>query len=125
MLMLYRGMKPAPDGLPECGTTGRSLGVRVPEDIAPDASGRVHPGTGGMSCAPDDPMLLRPHRRPRALRGTGPDAVFAISVADLGVDLTARQDSPTHALVEPCAATVLPAYVAVLHATRPRWIKIA
>ena len=125
MLTLYRGMKAAADRMPECGTSGRTLGVRVPEDIAPDANGRVHPGSGGMSCAPDDPMLLRPHRRPRSLLGTGPDAVFAISVADLGEALAARKDSVTHALVEPVATTELHSFITALYATRTRWIHIA
>ena len=70
-------------------------------------------------------MRLRPHRRPRALLGTGPDAVFALAVADLGPTLSARQDSPTHALVEPTSTTELPFYIASLHATRPYWTKIA
>ena len=125
MLTLYRGMKASADGHPECGDTGRSLGVRVPEDIAPDSDGRVHPKAGGMSCAPDDPMLLRPHRRPRALYGTGPDAVFAIPVGDLGAALAARRDSPTHALVEPTTTTELATFVSTLHASRPRCTRIA
>ncbi len=125
MLTLYRGMREGSDGKPECGLTGRTLGVRVPEDIEPDAGGHVQPGTGGMSVAPDDPMRLRPHRRPRALLGTSPDAVFALAVTELGATLTPRQDGPTHALVEPASTTQLPFYIASLHATRPNWTKIA
>ena len=125
MLTLYRGMKESTDGKPECGSTGRTLGVRVPGDIKPDAEGRVHPGEGGMSCAPDEPMRLLPHRRPRALLGTSPDSVFALPVPELGEPLSARQDSPTHVVVEPAASTELPFYIAALHATRPRWTKIA
>jgi len=44
------------------------LGVRVPLDIEPHASGCVRPGTGGMSVAPRL-ADLPPHRIPRRLRG--------------------------------------------------------
>jgi hypothetical protein len=37
---------------PAMGDTAAHLGVRVPADIEPDESGRVHPGTGGMSVDP-------------------------------------------------------------------------
>ena len=70
-------------------------------------------------------MRLRPHRRPRSLLGTSPDAVFALAVPDLGATLSARQDSPTHALVEPTSTTELAFYIASLHATRSNWTKIA
>ena len=51
--------------------------------------------------------------------------MFAISVADLGEALAARQDSVTHALVEPVAMTELPSFITALYATRNRWIHIA
>ena len=54
-----------------------------------------------------------------------PDAVFAISVADLGEALAARQDSVTHALVEPVVTTELHSFITALYATRTRWIHIA
>ena len=125
MLTLYRGMKPAADGLPECGSTGRTLGVRVPDDIAPDPEGRVHPRTGGMSCAPDDPKLLVPHRRPPALGGTGRDPVFAFAVGGLTASLAARRQTTSHATVEPGGSTALQAYVDALHSTRAHWSKQA
>ena len=125
MLKIFRGMKADPSGLPLCGDTARSLGVRVPIDIATDADGLVHPGTGGMSTAPDDPLLLPPHRRPRSLLGTGPDPVFGLPVGDIGQALQTRQDTPRHAFVEPADSMELPFYVHALQATRPRWKKVA
>lgn len=122
---LYRGMRAEVDGKPECGSTHRTLGVLVPDDIAPDAQGRVHPGTGGMSVAPDDPMHLQPHRRPRALLGTGPDPVFVIDVSEIGATLAARQDRPGHALVEPSAPVELASYVLALHRTRLSWMEVS
>src|SRR2546430_2606362 len=70
----FRTMTRADDGLPVVGRSARSLGVRVPEDIQPDAAGRVVPGQGGMSVAPGSFWNLPNHRRPRGLgRGsTGP-----------------------------------------------------
>lgn len=118
-------MKKSDDGSPECGSTGRTLGVRVPEDVAPDGDGCVHPGGGGMSVAPDDPMWLRPHRRPRTLGGTGPDPVFRADIAGLPGSLTARQDAASHALVEPAARVQLPFYIIALHGTRLLWSEVA
>jgi hypothetical protein len=37
------------DELPLVGRTKRMLGVVIPDEIAPDHGGRVHPETGGMS----------------------------------------------------------------------------
>ena len=119
MKTLFRGMQADPDGRPRCGSTARTLGVRVPEDIAPDDDGRVHPGTGGMSVAPDDPMRLRPHRRPRELGGTGPDPVFALPTAKLGASLAAHQDRPDHVMVEPRVVVDFAFYIRALHDTRP------
>lgn len=121
MITLYRGMRVDPDGRPTCGTSARTLGVRVPDDVTPDAEGHVHPGRGGMSVAPDDPMMLSPHRRPRALLGTGTDPVFALLVARLPPALAARQDTVRHALVEPAFPTPLDTFVDHLHATRIDW----
>jgi hypothetical protein len=124
MLILFRGMRAGLDGLPMCAGNSRTLGVRVPEDIAPDEEGLVRPGIGGMSTAPDDPQRLPPHRRPPALHGTGPDPVYGILVAALGGDLRAHQDSLSHAQVEPAKPCTLTFYVEALQATRPRWRRI-
>ena len=53
--MLYRAMIPAADGGPQRGSTARTLGARSEVDVPVDAAGRVRPGTGGMSVAPDSP----------------------------------------------------------------------
>ena len=39
----YRAMMPDPDGLPRIGRSARMLGVRMPEDIAPDKDGMRFP----------------------------------------------------------------------------------
>lgn len=122
--MLYRGMKEDADGLPACGSTVRTLGVRVPRDIKPDPAGRVRPGTGGMSVAPDDPLNLQPHRRPRTLGGTGPDPVFFMAAEHPRPALQVRRDRPGHALIEPSSAMEIAFYVHALHQTRPMWRKL-
>ncbi len=123
-MVLYRGMKEDADGLPCCGSSARTLGVRVPADVSPDPDGRVRPATGGMSVAPDSPAYLQPHRRPRTLGGTGPDPVFFVQAEKLGPALTIRRDRPEHALVEPTAVVELAFYVLTLHQTRPVWMKL-
>jgi hypothetical protein len=82
------------------GPTARTLGVRPGDDI-PVVSGRVRPGTGGMSVAPDSPMNLPDHRRPPSLGGTGKDPVWAMTIDSLGDDLVFHQDRPNHGLFEP------------------------
>lgn len=123
-MMLYRGMREDAEGLPWCGSSARTLGVRVPDDIAPDPDGRVRPGTGGMSVAPGDPLHLRPHRRPRAYGGTGADPVFFIQADSIGPALTVRCDRRDHALVEPGDVVELAFYILALHQTRPMWTKL-
>jgi hypothetical protein len=128
--MYYRAMTPGQDGSPSVGRSARRLGVRVPGDIAPDASGRVAPGAGGMSVAPDSQWNLPNHRRPRRLgRGsTGPDEdrVFSILPQPLqNRGLVARPDpvAPAiHAFVEPAEVVQLPVFESSLVATRPDWI---
>src|SRR4051812_13363208 len=69
---IYRSMR-ADDGMPAIGRSAVCLGVRIPEDIQPDQSGQVQPGTGGMSVAPalrDLPI----HRIPRRLQAIAPGA---------------------------------------------------
>jgi len=127
--MYFRAMTPDPDGLPRCGSSARSLGVRVPQDVRPDAAGYITPGTGGMSVAPDSLWNLPHHRRPRGMgRGsTGPeqDYVFSIKVGPLQLhELQVRPDPRTpsvHALVEPMKRIRLEEFQHVLVATRPNW----
>lgn len=124
--MMFRGMQPDADGLPRVGSDSRRLGVRVPHDMRPDAAGSVHPGTGGMSVAPDSMWNVPNHRRPRGmLRGsTGPaaDRIYAIDSPDVrSHSLDVRQTSPLHALIEPSVQMALAAYEAALVSTRPFW----
>src|SRR5437763_414970 len=105
-MVTYRSMMEGTDGLPVTGPGGRKLGVRSGRMPNPDVSAvadgdSVSPGGGGMSVAPGDPRLLPDHRRPAALGGRGRDPVWCLDVADLGTDIQFRQDSATHALLEP------------------------
>jgi hypothetical protein len=131
-IMFFRSMSPAQDGLPVVGRSGRALGVRVPEDVRPDAEGRVHPGHGGMSFAPRSMWHLPHHRRPRPMgRGSsGPaiDRVFALARAVVSsTDLVVRLDPhrpDKHAFIEPSKAVPLPSYEAMLASTRPDWQQV-
>lgn len=120
-MQIYRGMRAGPDGLPTCGASARSLGVRVPKDIRPDPSGMVAPRTGGMSVAPHDPRKLPPHRRPPTLEGTGEDPVFEVDPTALGGRLSFRQDSPSHGLVEPAEIMPVDHLQGALCDTRRSW----
>jgi hypothetical protein len=128
-VIYFRSMRPAVDGLPSVGRSARSLGVRIPTDIEPDASGCVRPHAGGMSVSPGTVWNIPHTRRPCGLgRGsTGPaaDRVYSISSASLAErELEARSDSHAsmlHAFVEPKAETRLETYEAALASTRPSW----
>jgi hypothetical protein len=121
---VFRGMKSTPDRLPLLARSARALGVRVPHDIQPDELGRVHPGAGGMSVAPESPRNLPPHRRPRGFGGTGQDPVFFLSIDALPQTLALRRDKPRHALVEPANMLPLMVYEAALQHTRPDWRRL-
>jgi hypothetical protein len=73
MAVLYRGMMDDGEGQPVCGPSARKLGVRLEGDIRIPDDGMVEPGTGGMSVGLDDPMNVRPHRRPPEFGGFGRD----------------------------------------------------
>lgn len=128
--VVFRVMTPAPDGLPVVGRSARTLGVRIPVDIAPDAQGLVHPGTGGMSVAPDL-WSLPNHRRPRAMgRGSsGPsvDRVFATDQSTFAAaDLHVRPDPEApalHLFVEPRSCVSIAGYEANLESTRAQWVQ--
>ncbi len=118
---LYRGMKDS-DGLPEPGTSGRTLGAR-PDDDLPLQGGNVSPGSGGMSVAPDDPLNLPPHRRPPVYGGTGNDPVWEIYEDELGPNLIYDQDKPWHGTIQPSSEMKWDDYLRALHETRKRWRK--
>ncbi len=123
---LYRAMREAPEGRPASGPTGRTLGVRPHIDIPVDSSDRVHPGTGGMSVAPDAPTNLPRHRRPPEHGGTGKDPVWGMQEGDLGPHLRYVSDdvlTPTHGVVEPVVPMAYEAYQRVLEGTAPYWTR--
>lgn len=104
------------------GPTARTLGVRPTDDI-PVHAGRVRPGTGGMSVAPDSPMNLPEHRRPPKFGGSGKDPVWEISIDELGVDLVFYQDKAKHGLFEPARETSMDDFQQALADLAPKWIK--
>ena len=69
MPLIYRAIFADADGKPLAGTSGKTLGVRLPPDPSADIpvqkDGTVLPQTGGMSVAPvrrDLPYFLIPRR---------------------------------------------------------------
>lgn len=101
------------------------LGVRTSGDrcdIKADATGSVHPETGGMSVTPDSPMDLPLHRKPRSLLGTGTRPVWCIASSHVAGHLAIRQDRPTHWLIEPSSSMELSVFQEALADTAPRWI---
>jgi hypothetical protein len=78
-----------------------------------------------MSVAPDDPLNLPRHRRPKELDGTGSDPVWQFNMADLSADLRYWQDplDPKHGAIEPATAMPLSEYEQALEQTRDRWTK--
>src|SRR5262245_14787333 len=124
MTQLFRAMKEDDQGYPEVGPSARTLGVRPSVDVpVGNLSDTVHPGQGGLSVSPDDPLSLPYFRRPPAWQGTGRDPVWTISAAELGPDLRFRPDpnNPGHGFVEPARPMTLAAYQHAIRATRLRW----
>lgn len=127
--MVFRGMQPGQNGLPLLGRSSRRLGVRIPEDIAPDSAGNVHPGTGGMSVATFTMWNLPNHRRPRGLlRGsTGPagDRVYGIEPEEVADhSLFVRLTSIRHANIEPSIEMSLASYESNLAGTQTSWVQV-
>jgi hypothetical protein len=120
------------DELPLVGRTKRMLGVIIPDEIAPDDGGRVHPAAGGMSVSPDSMWNVPNHRRPRSMAGgsNGPltNRIYAIGdeIAASG-QLAVRPDHSSnhpHAFVEPSTVMLLEQYEAALASTRPYWRQV-
>jgi hypothetical protein len=125
---LYRAMIPAANGEPACGSTARTLGVRLEVDIAVDACGQVYPGTGGMSVAPDSPTHLPRHRRTPEFGGTGKDPLWCIQEAYLGPMLRYLPDRvsrPQHGVIESAIPMTFDAYQQALEATSRYWTRIS
>jgi hypothetical protein len=115
---IYRSMA-ACSSLPCVGD--RDLGVRVDWDVKRAADGTVNPLEGGMSVAPDDPLRLPVHRRPPSLGGTGKKPVWETTLGSLPGELSYRQTSEDHGLVEPVAAVQLDEFRAHLGSTADSW----
>ena len=120
------GMQETPDGEPAIGPSARTLGARPHVDISVDPSGSVHPGTGGISVAPDTPSNLPRHRRPPEYGGTGKDPLWSIQERELGTHLKYVADavpSPIHGVIEPIISTTFAAYQQALAETAPYWVR--
>jgi hypothetical protein len=125
-------MTPTSDGWPQVAATARSLGVRIPTDIAPDEAGDVHPGPKGMSVAPDL-VSLPLHRIPKRLAhlrqgAIGPDADVVWSFGEgrfiagpFAAHLALVPDRLDHGVVGPDAKTSLSEYEVALAGTQSGW----
>jgi hypothetical protein len=136
MSNVYRGM--LRDGTHSMlGRNANMLGVRVPpagrSDILPDASGEVHPGTGGLSVSASV-QALPAHRIARRLKHlvsntSGPNKLSIWRLDDsafvngpIADRLVLRLTSPSHGLIEPNTIMSLGEYEASPAATREDWV---
>lgn len=108
---------------PASGHGARGLDVRPGVDVdATKPSDKVGPGSGGLSTAPDDPMLLPGYRRPRWLGGTSKDPLWSTAREGLGEHgLQSVRDSASHETIEPNAETTLADFVKRVHSTATDW----
>jgi len=118
---LFRGMK-TNGNEPEVGPSARTLGARPNVDIPVDSNGNVHPGTGGISVAPQTPLNLPTHRRPVEFEGTGKDPVWSIDSDSLGDNLIYIQDKTTHGTIQPSKIMTLDQYQIALSNTK--WLML-
>jgi hypothetical protein len=121
---------------PKTGPTKKTLGVKGGndrfDDIAPDANGNVHPGTGGMSVAPNWRNLPE-HRIPKRLRHLYPRAsgsddyacwrmgTGAFESGPIAEKLNLAVDKPKHGMLQPAGVMTLAEFQAVLAATQDLW----
>ena len=124
---LFRSMEEN-DGFPAIAMgvgTKYSLSVRPGTDLSADGSGTVRPGEGGLSVFRGDPRDLPRFLLPPEFGGTCSKCVlvWAISMFDLGEDLSYRADpySRNHGFVEPSYVMTFARYQEALHATKGRW----
>jgi hypothetical protein len=118
---LFRAMEQANNGNPRIAPN--HLGVRLGDDIEPDAKGNVRPNIGGMSVTPNDPMDLPLHRRPPELGGTSNRHVWWINDRKLPITLNYRPDprSRTHGFIEPSGVMSFNDYEAAITGTASNW----
>jgi hypothetical protein len=120
------------DGLPQVGSTGKTLGARpvdpgsgVAPDIPTGEHGQVNPETGGMSAAIPPPDNLPPHRRPPSHGGTDRKiALYELETSELPDELQERTDpynAERHVFIEPAWPMSFEEYQQALHATRGLW----
>ncbi|MGD9857892.1 MAG: hypothetical protein AB7U20_23355 [Planctomycetaceae bacterium] len=126
MEFIYRTMIEE-HGLPKLGASASTLGVRKGKDIATDENGLVHcpdfqvGHKNGMSCAPliaDLPEFAIP------VEWGGNNTrvkLWRIRVADLGPELTAEQDAPTHVSIGPSTTRTFVDFVQAIQSTAPLW----
>jgi hypothetical protein len=133
MPKIYRGMKKE-NGKPALGASATTLGVRIPDDIRPDADDRVRPGTGGMSVSPSL-RTLPLHRIPARLRERVPKArgnndlfvwsmgegTFACGAVATGLLLRVDPSNDNHGFVEPDTIMELSEYQRSLYTTQDAW----
>jgi len=124
---VFRTMVRAADEWPVCGSRTNHLGVRPGVDIKVDGSGDVHPVSGGMSGAPDDPKKLPPHLRPPVLGGWGKLPVYRIRVSEVTHGLSVRRDSKyprKHVFIEPSQTMALSGLQSLLCGDRAEWSEV-
>ena len=134
MPRVYRVMKRS-DGKPALGATATTLGVRSSIDIAPDASGDVHPNNGGMSVSPSLRALpmFRVPRRLQALvpgaAGSNSHAVWRMGEGPFVAGVIAERlqfrpdpQNSSHGFIEPSDRMSLTEYELALHATQDDWL---
>ena len=126
-MLLFRAMKGTVEGLPEIGSSTRTLGVRPGIDVPVlHAKDMLRPAQGGMSVSPSDPFNLPYFRRPPEFGGTGRDSIWHINDYDLGPELNYRPDPSnphTHGFVEPLHPMTLVDYQNALVSTQGLWQK--
>ena len=120
---LFRGMRAAPDGLPELGESAKSLGVRRNTDI-PVVDGVVEPHTGGMSVNTTTDGI--PHfRKPPAFGGVAKDTwVFQIRSDQFDRRLALIPDRDDHCTVQPVASMTADLYATLLQDSRTVWVRV-
>jgi hypothetical protein len=125
---LFRSMKSGGEH-PALGPTTRQLGLRTnageESDITIDDNGLVHPGNEGLSVTPDDPMRLKPYRRPEVWGGKKScPPVWCIRIDRLGSDLAYREDPrnpENHGFIVPAYDMPFDQYKSAIEATRELW----
>jgi hypothetical protein len=126
---IYRAMVEE-DGSPKLGSTATTLGIRQGKDIDVDSQGNVHipdftsRGKNGMSCSPS-PEQLPPFALPIQWGGSHRKTeVWRIDAKDLGPDLIAQQDGPSHISIGPSRSMTIEEYEQAIQSTAGAWQKI-